>query len=214
MFQARTAKMLVSALSFCSATACTALRHMDGVEVLRAAQRNSRELMQAGEVAETPIIEHAKDYEELMYALENSAQDIELHGHIDLRDAEGGVGEDGTSLPSIIDHMRSLRVRFHSSMRCRTIPPSSGLQATVTRFFRSLSTHVLPDLAPSSPSVERTPFHYPSCTRTLSTGKCLPCGGKWVRGLACRATVMRTRPELPRYRRCTQLSSSQGSAYW
>lgn len=117
--------MLVSALCFFSAASCAGLRHMDAVDEFGAAQRNSRELLQASGAAETPVIEHAKDYEQLMYALENSAQDIELHGHIDLRDVEQEEGEDATILPSLIDNMRSLRVRFQLPMRCetRTIPP-------------------------------------------------------------------------------------------
>lgn len=124
--QARTAQWLASILCLFPATAWAGLRSMpEGAGTLRAAQSKARELLQAG-ATEVPVILHAKDYEEFTYALENYAQDIELHGHIDLRGIEDKLGFDGTVLPALEGNMRSLRVRF----------PSGNVHAIATMYTR------------------------------------------------------------------------------
>jgi hypothetical protein len=102
--------LLVSALSLLAATASTVQCRVS--EVDRVAPLKSRELQQASVATLSPVVAYVKDADELVYALENSATDIELQAHVDLRDVEVDLAFDDTVLPAAIDKMRSLRVRF------------------------------------------------------------------------------------------------------
>jgi hypothetical protein len=113
--QRRVAQALVSALSLFTATATASTVRSpisDEVGTMRAAQFKSRELLQAPAAAVSPVISYAKDADQLLYAFESAATDIELQDHIDLRDVEVDVALGGTVLPAALDRMRSFRVRF------------------------------------------------------------------------------------------------------
>lgn len=84
----------------------------EGANSLRTGYLHKRVLLQTPAPAEKAVIAYAKNHDELVYALENSAANVELHGHIDLRETAGGMAFEETVLPALINQMRSLRVRF------------------------------------------------------------------------------------------------------
>lgn len=126
--QCRAAHCLVSILCLSFTPVLAGMRMLPkATETLKLADSNARGLLQAaaGNATKQVAIAFAKTVDELDFAMENSATDIELQDHLDLRGLESDLEFDGSILPSIIEHMRSLRVclaLIHiSSMHCMCV---------------------------------------------------------------------------------------------